>query len=162
MYPLEVYSASSVVWRGDIRPVGRRGQPQPPILGTTIPYHTIPQLLYHTTQYPHNKHQTYHTKSELYHTHTQLASYIHTWTTISTVQCLNASIWTPNYTLILRVWYICILPMQMYSNPNHSDNGAVNNSETSRCINTVEPLVFRGNLDTFQSLMMWRLKQIWS
>ena len=41
--------------------------------------------------------------------------------------------------------------MQMYSNPNHSDNGAVNNSETSKCIDTVEPLVFRGNLDTFQS-----------
>ena len=40
--------------------------------------------------------------------------------------------------------------MQMYSNPNHSDTGAVNNSETSECIDTVEPLVFRGNLGVFR------------
>ena len=54
MYPLEVYSASSVVWRGDIRPVGRRGQPQPPILGPL--YHTIPYRNYYTI--PHNTHTT--------------------------------------------------------------------------------------------------------
>ena len=52
MYPLEVYSASSVVGRGDIRPVGRRGQPQPPILGTTIPYNTIPHHMC-TIPYPY-------------------------------------------------------------------------------------------------------------
>ena len=148
MYPLEVYSASSVVGRGDIRPVGRRGQPQPPILGPL--YHTIPYRNHYTIPTPQASAIPYHTICALYPTHTQLASYIHTWTTISTVQCPNASIWTPNYTLILRVWYICILPMQMYSNPNHSDNGAVNNSETSKCIDTVEPLVFRGNLGVFR------------